>query len=136
MSKNKTASSQAAWALLTQGVTQARVEAHRIQHLLSRAQTLVENSDEKEHLYQVAGDIITGLPHRLEQLTLVLDRTGLALAKMGESFLSSRLPLADKTMVDEAVEAAFGGGQLRQAQHLAQRYLKSHEVPRVEKSRS
>jgi len=123
--KQTTASSQAAWALLTEGVTNARVEAHRLQHLIGRATALVEGSDEKEHLYQVAGDIIVAMPQRLDQLLRALDRTGLALSKMGEEFLSSRLPLSDKTMVEEAVASAFGKGQPRhsEARRLAQRYL-------------
>lgn len=58
----KRASSQAAWALLTEGVTQARVETHRAQHLLNRAQRLIDASEEKDHIYQVAGDIILALP--------------------------------------------------------------------------
>ena len=121
----KSASSQAAWALLTEGVTKARVEAHRLQHLVVRASALVEASEEKEHLYQVAGDIIVALPKRLDQLLVALDRTGLALSKMGIEFLEARLPLADKTMVDEAIESTFGGAQQRHsaAQRLAQRYL-------------
>lgn len=122
---SKSASSQAAWALLTEGVTRARVEAHRLQHLITRAESLVAQSNERDHLYQVAGDIIEGLPRRLDALLLALDRTALALAKMGEEFLGSRLPLADKTMVEEAVQAAFGTTQLRHsvASRVAQRYL-------------
>jgi len=108
---DKTASSQVAWALLTEGVTRARVEAHRLKHMIVRATKLVEESSEKEHLYQVAGDIIVGLPARLEQLEVALDRSGLALSKMGVEFLEARLPLSEKNMVDEAVEPAFGGGR-------------------------
>jgi len=110
MDQTKTATSQASWALLTEGVTRARVDAHRLRHLIARAEKLVEGSEEKEHLYQVAGDIIQAVPQRLQSLERALDRTSLALSKMGESFLEARLPLSDKTMVDEAVEAAFGGG--------------------------
>ena len=110
MDQTKTATSQASWALLTEGVTRARVDAHRLRHLVSRAQQLIEGSEEKEHLHQVAGDLIQAVPQRLQSLERALDRTSLALSKMGESFLESRLPLSDKTMVDEAVAAAFGGG--------------------------
>lgn len=112
---HKSASSQAAWALLTEGVASARVEAHRLKHLINRGLKLVGESDHKEHLHQIAGDLIVALPRRLERLEIDLDRTSLALAKMGEGFLESRLPLSDKTEVDEAVEPAFGGGQMRYA---------------------
>lgn len=123
----KTASSQAAWALLTEGTTRARVDAHRIRHLLDRALKLIEGSDHKEHFYQMAGDIITGAPRLLDMLDQDLDRTLLALAKMGDEFLDSRLPLTDKVMVEEAVEAAFGKPRSRVslAERIADRYLKS-----------
>lgn len=122
----KRASSQAAWALLTEGVTQARVETHRAQHLLNRAQRLIDASEEKDHIYQVAGDIILALPQRLERMAIILDRTGLALSRMGEEFLEARLPLSDKAMVDEAIEAAFGKGSHHHSMvdRVASRYLK------------
>lgn len=126
--KSKKASSQAAWALLTEGVTQARVESHRLQQLVERATSLVETSEERDHLYQVAGDLIMGFPQRLDRLILALDRTSLALSRMGQEFLESRLPLADKSMVDEAVQAAFGAAQHRQSSDVVKRiarlYLK------------
>lgn len=127
MRQNKQASSQAAWALLMEGVSHARVDAHRLKHLINRAIRLVEASDEKEHLYQVAGDIIVGIPKRLEHLETDLDRTGLALSKMGAEFLSARLSLSDKAMVDEAVEAAFGRGTPKDSdvERLARRFMLS-----------
>lgn len=128
--QQKSASSQAAWALLTEGVTKARVEAHRLQHMVTRAMKLVEASPEKDHLYEVAGDIISGVPNRLDSLNMALDRTGLALSKMGVEFLDSRLPLSEKTMVDEAVASAFGGGgggRQSLADRVAHRYLTEKE---------
>lgn len=130
MSKQrKEASSQAAWALLTEGVTSSRLEAHRIQHMVNRVMELVQKSPYRDHLYQVAGDIITGLPQRLDALDVNLDRTSLALAKMGEGFLESRLPLSDKMKVEDALGPAFGKGQDRpsaMAQRVAQRWLQDN----------
>jgi len=123
---DRTASSQAAWALLTEGVTRARVDAHRLHHLVSRAEKLIEASDHREHFYEEAGDLIHAVPRRLQSLELALDRTGLALSRMGTDFLESRLPLSDKVMVDEAVSSAFGGSSVRHstaAQRVAARYL-------------
>lgn len=111
----KSASSQVAWALIIEGVTAARVEAHRIKHLFNRALKLVEQSEHTEHVHQVAGDLIQGFPRRLEKLEIDLDRTSLALAKMGQVFLEARLPLHDKAQVDEATLPAFGGGGVRYA---------------------
>ena len=113
------ASSQAAWALITEGVVSARVEAHRLKLLVNRAQQLVAQSTYKEHLHQVASDIIQGAPQRLEALVMDLDRISLAHSKMGESFLEARLPLNQKTQVEEATMPAFGGGSLRYASERA-----------------
>jgi len=122
----KTASSQAAWALLTEGVTRARIEAHRLEHLIGRGLKMAEQSPEREHIYQVAGDIIVGLPNRLNALKMSLDRTGLALSRMGVDFLESRLPLSEKVLVDEAVQSAFGKAHPRYSDlitKVADRYL-------------
>jgi len=120
--QDKRASSAAAWALLTEGVTSARLEAHRLRHLISRGLSVVEASEAKEHIYQVAGDIILGAPKRLQGLEIALDRTALALSKMGEDYLSARLSLSDKTLVDEAIESA-GGFKKGRVEALAQRWL-------------
>ena len=100
--RDKTASSEVAWALLTEGVTAARLESHRVRHLVNRAMRLVEGSEHKEHLYEVAGDIIKGIPNRLKALETDLDRTSYALTVLGEDFLRPRLALTDRAQVDEA----------------------------------
>jgi hypothetical protein len=131
VSKNqRNASSQAAWALLTEGVSKSRVETHRLEHLIGRSLRLVERSPEREYLYQVAGDIIMGLPARLNALKTTLDRTSLALSKMGVDFLESRLPLSEKVLVDEAVQSAFGKANPRHSaliSRVADRYLQDQE---------
>ena len=131
---DKQASSQAAWALITEGVTSARLEAHRLQHLINRGLKLVESvkrEDDRscctEHLYQVAGDLIIAMPKRLLKLEQDLDRTALALSKMGEGYLSARLPIGDKTLVEEAVDSAsFGGGRRKSSpvDRVASRWLR------------
>lgn len=110
---NRTAaSSQAAWALLTEGVTSARLEAHRLRLLLTRALTLCEKSPQRDHLYEVAGDVIQGVPTRLDGLERDLDRTSYALSVLGSDHLRDVLPMTDRKVVDDATEHArpFGGG--------------------------
>ena len=106
--KDHKASSQAAWALLTEGVAESRVHVHRIRHLFDRANTLVEQSEQRDRLYQVAGDIIVGIPSRIQELERVLDRTSYALSKMGEDFLRGRISIDDRTLVEEAVKSSLG----------------------------
>jgi len=125
MSISRNAGSQAGWALITTGVSAARVEAHRLHQLLSKILKLVETSSEKEHLYQVAGDLIVDFPRRLEKLEQQLDETNYALSVMGKDHLKERLPLTRRNRVEETVEGApaFGGPMLRQtAKRLAERH--------------
>lgn len=100
------ASSQASWALLTEGVTAAKLEAHRLRHLSNRGIRLVDTSPERDHIYQMAGDIISALPDRLGRLDAALDRVSYALSKMGQEFFESKLSMGDKMLVDEAIESS------------------------------
>jgi len=106
--KDRKASSQAAWALLTEGVSEARVLTHRVRHMLDRAQAAAAESADREAIYRALGDLLEGAPERLDNLERVLDRTGYALSKMGEEFLKGRIPLDDRYEVDEAVKAVPG----------------------------
>lgn len=127
-------SSQAAWAILVEGVAAARIEAHRLRAMVSRVLKLVESSPEKEHLYQVAGDIIGIAPHRLEALETHLDRTSYALAVIGEDHLRERLPMADRKLVDDAVERSrplFGPLLQRSSAQVAARYLQADLIPPI-----
>lgn len=99
------ASSQVSWSLLTEGVTQARVDAHRLRLMMDRVMALVESSSEKDHLWQVGGDLIQGFPERLGELERALDRTSYALVVMGEDFLRGRIPMDDRYVVDEATKS-------------------------------
>ena len=126
----KQASSQAAWALLTGGVSEARTEVHRLRHLTNRAQKVIDNypPERREKIYQVAGDVIVGVPERLAKIEQTLDKVSYALSCMGQDFLKSRLPLDDRTEVDEAVKHtnhAFPGGRKKSSLTVAQRYLEA-----------
>ena len=118
----KKSSSQSAWSLLAGSISQARVESHRISHMINRGQKLVEGSVAKDHLYEVAGDLITGVPQRLANLDRLLDRTNYALSLMGQDFYRGRLSLDDKEMVDQAVK--FSQTPFPSARRVANRYIK------------
>lgn len=126
MSISRKAGSQAGWALITGGVNAARVEAHRLHQLLNKVLTLVEESSEREHLYQVAGDLIVGLPKCVETLEEQLDETSYALSVMGKDHLKDRLPLSRRNVVDQTVEGAraFGAPMPRtSAERVLERFL-------------
>lgn len=99
----RTASSPVSWALLSSGVTDARINLHRLKILLDRATGIVQESDHKDEIYQIAGDIVEGVPGRLAEIERALDRTAYALSVMGQDFLRGRLSLDDRTLVDDGV---------------------------------
>lgn len=118
---DKKASSQAAWALLTCGVSESRVLAHRIRHLTDRIQQLAD-SDQSEMLYQLLGDVIEGLPLQVSSLERTLDRTSYALSKMGQEFLKGRIPFSDRTHVEEAVKSTQGFAKGTSPERVANRH--------------
>ena len=117
----KVSTSQASWALLTEGVTNARIEAHRLRHLLNRAQRLADKSSHKEHIYEIAGDIILASPDRLSALERSLDRTSYALSCMGKEFLKGRINLTDRQIVEDTITPS--GQFKRSIQRVASLYL-------------
>lgn len=126
MRSSRKASSQVSWSLLTEGVTQARLEAHRLRLMLDRAMALVHTSPEREHLWQVGGDLIQGFPERLSDLERALDRTSYALVVMGEDFLRGRIPADDRYVVDEATKTHPYAGPRTKGESLVARVARRH----------
>ena len=87
---------------------------------------LVETSSNKEHLWQVAGDIIQGFPERLSELERNLDRTSYALVVMGEDFLRGRISLDDRYEVDESTKTHPYSGPRDKTEMLAARIAGRH----------
>ena len=131
LSVHKKAGSQAGWALITGGVNAARVDVHRIHHLLNKVMKLVETSPEKEHIFQVAGDIMMALPSLMTRLEDQLDETSFALACMGKEHLKERLPISRRNQVEVAIEGAPNFGvpmSRRSVERVAERYLQEQRV--------
>jgi hypothetical protein len=126
------AGSQAGWALISGGVNAARVDVHRLHQIVGKVLRLVEQSKDREHIYQVAGDVILGIPQILDRLEQQLDETGYALSIMGKDHLKDRLPLSRRTRVDETVEGApaFSVSMLKDS---ARRVAERHIARRVDR---
>ena len=128
MGQKQANTSDAGWALIMEGESAARLDAHRLRKLLTQVENLIAQSNQREHLYQVAGDLIQAFPARLGHLERALDRTSYALAKIGEDHLKDRLPLSDRALVEDGVAnaKAFPGGLTRtSAARVAQKFLTS-----------
>jgi len=96
--------------------------------MCDRVGVLVEGSEAREHLYQIAGDIIQGFPDNLSSAEKALDRTSYALSVMGQDFLRGRIPFDDKDRVDGAlVTSPFSGSRAKESgpERVAQRFLQT-----------
>jgi len=96
--------------------------------MINRALKVIEESKAKDHLYQMAGDLILGVPNRMDALETVLDKTSYALTIMGKDFLEARLPIDDKQEVDDAVKYGQsplpgGGGHRGSVSRIAAEWL-------------
>lgn len=96
----KEASSQASWALLAQGVNEARVEAHKISVFVNQLTSALKKKEIEEQVYELAGDTLLALPKALLSLEQSLDRTNYALIKLGDNFYRQRLSQDDRETVD------------------------------------
>jgi hypothetical protein len=130
MPSSRKAGSQAGWALIIGGIADARVEVHVLHQLMNKVLRLVESSSAREHLYQVAGDLILSIPNRISRLEDQLDETSYALTLMGEDHLKDRLSLRRRTLVEEAIDGApaFGAAMPRSA---IDRVLERHRARTV-----
>lgn len=128
MGRFVSATSNNAWAVLTEGVASARIEAHRIHQHLSDIMAMVHESPAKDRIYQMAGDSILAVPKHMEQLERHLDRTGYALSVLGKDVIRDTLSVADRKEVDEAMDSVTPMVQ-RMARKVATRYLQSDLNP-------
>lgn len=122
--RGKKAGSQAGWALVTGGVNDARVEAHRIHQLLGKCLKAVEASKHREELFALAGDILVDFPERVKRLEQSLDETSYALALLGQDFLKDHLSATSRARIDTTVESV---GSL--SRYSLQRILQSKRQP-------
>lgn len=63
-------------------LSDARMRCDEIHGMVSRALELVNKSNQKDHLYAVAGDLIYGLPQSLLALTRALEAMAMAVNKI------------------------------------------------------
>lgn len=107
--------------LLVSNTSDAILELQSLKELLFRAQELVENSKEKEHLFEVAGDIINEVPESLERLEYLLDKILFTLNVSLKKETSPKISPADK----DKIEKAFKKKHLKDlSKKVAKKYLK------------
>ena len=94
------------WTLVNSNVADAKLQAHHLRQLLVRVRGLVESSDHKDHLYQVAGDLMSSIPETFEKLEARLDEAQLALAYMGRKQLNNKVSPEASARIERAMKSA------------------------------
>lgn len=67
---------------LVEELGDARLRCSQLKHLVTKVSELVEKSTHRDHLYEVAGDVIYGIPDLLFKLDKALDAAALAASKL------------------------------------------------------
>lgn len=100
----KNASSQASWALLAEGVADARVQTHVLRTFQQQLKEAIDSADGelREEIYALCGDNLLSIPQTLSKIERALDRTNYALIMMGKDFYRQRIPHSDRELVDMA----------------------------------
>ena len=112
----------ASWALVTEGVTAARLDLHALETMLGKFEAVCKHPKYREVTAKLFGDLVKALPETLKSASRSLDRTSYALAKMGEDHLKDRLSLEDRAQVEDGVQSP----QHTMRSHLARRYVNEH----------
>jgi hypothetical protein len=74
MHSNGKKTAKANWALIMRELSDARVRANKLDTIAKRVLKLVEKSQNKQHLYECAGDLILSAPDQITGLESSLDR--------------------------------------------------------------
>lgn len=91
------------WALVTSAVTSARVETHRVQHLVARIRKVLDSASDsdQEVVYRLFGDAIHSLPENTDRLESNLDKASKALSDIGSDHFRKTLSPTDRSEVED-----------------------------------
>ena len=91
--------------LLTKDVAQATTYLYKLQQAIKRVVNIIDNLDEeqKEKVYQVAGDLLTNIPKYSNDLDMILSKIMYALNIIWRKELRVSLPFSDRSEVEELI---------------------------------
>ena len=91
-------------ALIQSGASQSRVALDQLKAMVDRALALVNESDQKDHIYAEAGDMISNVRGVLDRLEEGLAIVSYASAKVDEKKLKNGIPATIRDEIDKAVK--------------------------------
>lgn len=91
-------------AAVMASTSEARVELHRLSQKLHKALRMVDESERRDHLYKMAGDLIESIPGDLDKLSSLINKANLALSSLNVEF-DSDLSMDDRSFVEDSMDS-------------------------------
>lgn len=89
---------------LVENLSDARLRCDQLKRYLAKAMKLIEKSSKRDHFYEVAGDILNGVPEVIFKLDKALDATGLAASRLDYEELKQQLSPEKVDELEEVLE--------------------------------
>jgi hypothetical protein len=91
--------------LLTKDITQIITEVYKLQIYIKRAITVIESlsEEDKERVYQVAGDLIEAVPVTLKKVDILLSKILYAINIVWRKELKVALPFDERSEVESLI---------------------------------
>lgn len=89
---------------LQEELTDARMRCDQLKKFVDRAVRHISDSPQKDHFYEVAGDLIYGIPDALFRLDKALDATALAAARLDYEELKQSLKPEKVELLEEVLK--------------------------------
>lgn len=91
-------------SVLQLGSSHSRLAVEQIEGIYNKALALIDDSDEKEHIYSEAGDMIANMRELLERLDEGLAIVSYAASRLEQKKIKNRFPAHIRDEIDDAVK--------------------------------
>lgn len=99
----KSSSKDGGIVYLVEELSDARMRAEQLSRLLDRAGSVIEISEEKEHIYEVAGGLITEIPEVMFKMLQAIRAAAYSASKLDYEVLKSQILPEKSQELDEAL---------------------------------
>lgn len=89
---------------LVENLSDARLRCDQLKRYLAKAMKIIEKSSKRDHFYEVAGDILNGVPDAIFKLDKALDATALAASRLDYEELKQQLSPEKVDELEEVLE--------------------------------
>lgn len=101
-SREKYSSHDANLLMLSKELSDTKIKVDKLKRIINHAYALVQKSKEKEHLYEVAGDIIVSAPNLIDQIDRSTSKLLYNVSDIIKDKYSNSLSSDDKFSLEES----------------------------------